>query len=615
MNKCYHNIKWGVISLIAVATLGLNACDDDLDHNVPTVGSLSLEKVEHGGQAIAASAGALTFDVTRVDADTVTLTFDKPVFFTDLDKGKVTVTNGAQVTNVTAGGAGSKTFTVYLNIPDLNKSYDINIEAGCITNGQLLAYAQDINITLKGMMTPTIADAPVMATSPEATALYNFLKANYGQKIISGMMAKVAWNTDYADSVGTAYGKTPLINGFDYIHLLSEKDGWIDYTDITPVKNWVAKGGIATMTWHRMVPQTPYATGSNDLTITWDQMELNEMKAGDVLTFDLRDIKESYEVCKVCNEKDCKHKNQEKTEIFPAKYAFKYADGTKIEGLEEGSIKSSPISLAMTDEILAQAKSHGGINLSGNDFTIYNVTCGGINLKMTAEQQKDAYDNIPTSGSGSTLSYSTSSQFKASRIFKEDGTVNEGCWEGYVYSRGMETVIERLTLLKDAGIPVLWRPYHEASGKWFWWGEDAATFKKLWVDMFNRFKEAGLDNLIWVWTSEVNDLNNWYPGDEYVDIIGVDIYGGALSTSSYDFRTLKGKMGKMITLSECGYSSSSKSRIAKISEQTGAGICWSWFMPWYDDSKSKAEEHHADDAWWKDAIGADNVLWLGDYAK
>lgn len=398
---------------------------------------------------------------------------------------------------MTSGGPGSKTITAFVNIPDIRKDYEVNIPGSIITNGQLLGLDQDIKVNIKSASKPSISEAPVMATSAEAKQLYNFLRDNYGKKTISGMMANVNWNTDYADSVGDRYGKTPLINGFDYIHLYAEKDKWIDYKDITPVKNWADKGGIVAMTWHWMVPQSSYS----DSTLTIAQME-------------------------------------------------------------------------------------------------------------------EAYDKTPTSGKDCPYSYSKGSTFKISKAFDASGAVTNTTWEGYVYNRGIETVIERLSLLKEAGIPVLWRPFHEAAGQWFWWGEDAATFKKLWVDMFKRFKAAGLDNLIWVWTSQVSDLKTWYPGDEYVDVIGVDIYGGAegLSEPSYDFVYLS-QTGKILTLSECGYSTSNKSRIANISAQTGAGISWSWFMPWYDDSKSKPEEHHADDAWWKDAVKSADILWLGDYKK
>ncbi|MFR5757995.1 MAG: glycosyl hydrolase [Bacteroides cellulosilyticus] len=58
----------------------------------------------------------------------------------------------------------------------------------------------------------------------------------------------------------------------------------------------------------------------------------------------------------------------------------------------------------------------------------------------------------------------------------------------------------------------------------FWWGSDGAdTYKKLWRYMFNFFKEKGINNLIWVWTTQTKDVD-FYPGDEYVDIIGRDIY-------------------------------------------------------------------------------------------
>ncbi|MGN0029770.1 MAG: glycoside hydrolase family 26 protein [Marinilabiliaceae bacterium] len=564
------------------------------------MGIPSLTQATHNGITVKTNADAsFAFDISRADADTITIDFDKPVFFTDLDLDKVTTTNGATVTSINAGGAGSKTLTMLINIPDLGKEYEFGIPAAVITNGQLKGIEKDIKVSLRPATTPAIADKPVIATQAEAINLYNFLRENYGKKTISGMMAKVAWNTDYADSVGDRFGKTPLINGFDYIHLYAEKDKWIDYTDITPVKNWAAKGGIAAMTWHWMVPQSPYYT-DKDLTITTEQIDLSKVKSGDYLSFDVV----------IADKKD------------EGKYSIKYADGTEIKWLKDIKFTENKLNLEIADSTLTEAKSRGGLTISGSDFRITNVTATGNNLRMTQEQLKEAYDNIPTSGQNCSMTYQPSSSFKASRIFDATGAVCDSTWEGYVYKRGIETVIERLTLLKDAGIPVLWRPFHEAAGQWFWWGEDATTFKRLWVDMFNRFKDAGLDNLIWVWTSQVSDISQWYPGDEYVDIIGVDIYGGTakdaqsenLSEPSYDYIKLS-QTGKMLTLSEGGYNSSNMSRVAKISAQMNASINWSWFMPWYDDSKSKKEEHHADDAWWTDAINSGNVLWLGDYTK
>lgn len=91
--------------------------------------------------------------------------------------------------------------------------------------------------------------------------------------------------------------------------------------------------------------------------------------------------------------------------------------------------------------------------------------------------------------------------------------------------RDMDAIAAQLKRLQDAGVPVLWRPLHEASGGWFWWGaKGSEAYIKLYRLMYEKFTgEYGLNNLIWVWNGQDKD---WYPGDEYVDIIGEDIYPG-----------------------------------------------------------------------------------------
>lgn len=90
-----------------------------------------------------------------------------------------------------------------------------------------------------------------------------------------------------------------------------------------------------------------------------------------------------------------------------------------------------------------------------------------------------------------------------------------------------------------------------------------------------------LNNLIWVWTSDAaNDAKTWYPGDNYVDIIGMDIYAGANQHKSqyYPFDRVKemSKGRKMIALSECG-------SIPEINKMFSYGDIWSWYMPWNGD--------------------------------
>ncbi len=98
--------------------------------------------------------------------------------------------------------------------------------------------------------------------------------------------------------------------------------------------------------------------------------------------------------------------------------------------------------------------------------------------------------------------------------------------EGYdLLMKDIDAIAEQLLILKEADVPILWRPLHEASGGWFWWGASGPeAYKELYILLYDRLtNEYGLDNLIWVWNGQ--DAA-WYPGDEYVDIIGEDIYPG-----------------------------------------------------------------------------------------
>ena len=91
--------------------------------------------------------------------------------------------------------------------------------------------------------------------------------------------------------------------------------------------------------------------------------------------------------------------------------------------------------------------------------------------------------------------------------------------------RDIDAIAAQLQRLKDAGVPVLWRPLHEASGGWFWWGASGKdAYLQLYHLLFDKLtNEYGLNNLIWVWNGQ--DAA-WYPGDGEVDLIGIDIYPG-----------------------------------------------------------------------------------------
>jgi mannan endo-1,4-beta-mannosidase len=98
----------------------------------------------------------------------------------------------------------------------------------------------------------------------------------------------------------------------------------------------------------------------------------------------------------------------------------------------------------------------------------------------------------------------------------------------------LDQVADGLQELKDAGVVVLWRPFHEMNGDWFWWcGQDPETFIKLWQQMFDYFtRTKGLNNLLWVYAPNHGPKTaDYYPGDRYVDLIGLDAYTDFVDTN------------------------------------------------------------------------------------
>jgi mannan endo-1,4-beta-mannosidase len=129
------------------------------------------------------------------------------------------------------------------------------------------------------------------------------------------------------------------------------------------------------------------------------------------------------------------------------------------------------------------------------------------------------------------------------------------------YLRHIDTIAGYLKQLQDAGVVVLWRPYHEMNGGWFWWGAKS-NYKDLWRGMFNRYTYYHhLNNLIWVWGPNISQsgLESYYPGDDYVDIVG---YDGYVDITNWDVRTSLSEeidnivalsKGEMITFTELGW--------------------------------------------------------------
>jgi len=165
----------------------------------------------------------------------------------------------------------------------------------------------------------------------------------------------------------------------------------------------------------------------------------------------------------------------------------------------------------------------------------------------------------------------TDEQWK--ELFTPGTEINER-WKSQV-----DVIAFFLKQLKNADVPVIWRPYHEINGEWFWWGKrlgDDGT-KKLYRMLYDRLVNFHkLNNLIWVCNfnairEKVAPYEAVYPGGDVVDILATDVYGGVFDQNDYNqLSALAGD--KLIALGEVGVPPS----VEKLREQPK----WVWLMMW-----------------------------------
>lgn len=170
--------------------------------------------------------------------------------------------------------------------------------------------------------------------------------------------------------------------------------------------------------------------------------------------------------------------------------------------------------------------------------------------------------------------------------------------------------------LQKSGVAAVWRPLHEAAGGWFWWGtKGAESYVALYRLMYDRMVNVnGVKNLIWVWNLEKNPSKGyaydetWYPGDAYVDVIGVDLYNGANNNGSNisAWNTIISKMGAnhLMALTENG-------PIVDPAEAVAKGDMWSWWMPWYN-SWSGGFIDQTSKSLWQSAMSSDAIITLDE---
>jgi mannan endo-1,4-beta-mannosidase len=419
---------------IMAAVVGFAACSDD-EVVEPTPLSITSAEIEQ------------VLEAGLYDGTNIKLTFSEDV---TLPNEVVINLDGSLLTD---------TFKIVNNVATVKVNFDSQsthtISVGRYAfrgaTGSFLESTYDYTFTTEKypIIVNNIGALSNASATQAAKNVYSYLIEQNGKKVLSGAMANVNNNNEFADWIYNITGKYPALTCYDFIHFHNSGENWIDYNDITPaITQWQNNGLVAYM-WHWLVPSS---------------------------------------------EADYNAKN---------------------------------------------------------------------------------YSNY---------SYNNS--------FDVEAALTEGTWQNECINADIAQVAGYLKLLQDAGIPVIWRPLHEAAGdytngSWFWWGSKGVdATKKLWIYLHDKLtNEYGLNNLIWVWTAQTSDngelatyskVKAAYPGNDYVDIIGADIYANDDDSQLAIYQRLQQLSGgtKLVTISETGLVQSPEKSIAD-----GAG--WSYFMIWY----------------------------------
>lgn len=273
---------------------------------------------------------------------------------------------------------------------------------------------------------------------------------------------------------------------------------------------------------------------------------------------------------------------KENTGKYPAIRGFDFMNYNPLYGWEDGT----------TDRVIQWVKnnpySESGIGIATASWHI-NVPIDFENYQLGDEVdwKQCTYKNSQASNS----------------TFDTKNAVIEGTKEYEYFQAAMEDLAEQLLILQDAGVPLIFRPLHEAQGNegnysdgtaWFWWGDDGPeVYKELWKLLYTTLTEKyGLHNLIWEYNSyNYSNSPTWYPGDEYVDIVAYDKYNceynrdDGLSSGTpnlsaisaiynYLYELTDGR--KMVAMAE-------NDSIPSIENLTIENAGWLYFCPWYGD--------------------------------
>lgn len=257
---------------------------------------------------------------------------------------------------------------------------------------------------------------------------------------------------------------------------------------------------------------------------------------------------------------------------YPAIRGFDYMNYNPLYGWDDGT----------TERIIEWGQKNG-----------IPTVCWHINLPVDFENYE-----IGTAVDWSEASYKNNSSFSVANA------VIEGTKEYEYVMQTIDILAKELLKVQEAGIPIIFRPYHEAEGNtgvgnsWFWWGQEGAeAYIALWRQLYTTLtEEYGVHNLIWEFNSYTYATSPaWYPGDEWVDIVGFDKYNtdynrydGNAPGSGPNEDAISGTFYSLVDLTDGKklVSMPENDTVPSLENILLEKANWLYFCIWYDNGES-----------------------------
>ncbi len=269
--------------------------------------------------------------------------------------------------------------------------------------------------------------------------------------------------------------------------------------------------------------------------------------------------------------------------VLTGQYVNEYDDFSLPQYRVNPSDENSPSTVFKSNELQAVHSVTGkypaviGLDVSGLE---YDAKC--FTIEQAIEWHKNGgivticwHWNVDNFDGKGRAFYTENTKFNLKKTLKNKDSEQ---YKGLI--KDIDAIAEQLKILQDAGVPVLWRPLHEAAGGWFWWGATGPNaYKELWNIMYDRMTNYhNLNNLIWVYNGQ---NPKWYVGDDKCDIVADDPYFNKdrkayLKDSSNVKRfnqNIKTSSNKMIAMSENDF-------VPNVDKMFETNAKWLLFCTW-----------------------------------